>query len=188
MLVLALGDAHIPDRAIDIPEQFQKLLKPGRIGLTLCLGNLTDKATFEYIRGIAPQLEIVRGDYDLMSGLPQTKVVATGSLRIGITHGHNIIPRGDADALLILARQLDVNVLLFGGTHKFEAYELDGKFFLNPGSVTGAYSTEKPTDSPGIETVPSFCLLDIQGTELVLYVYSLVDGQLKVERIKYRKD
>ena len=37
-------------------------------------------------------------------------------------------------------RQLDVDVMVSGHTHKLEAYEKDGKFYINPGSVTGAYS------------------------------------------------
>ena len=83
----------------------------------------------------------------------------TASLRIGFTHGHTIIPPGDADSLLVAARQMDVDVLLWGGTHRFEAYELEGKFFVNPGSATGAMTTgwwpeaEDPT--------PSFVLMDV---------------------------
>lgn len=54
---------------------------------------------------------------------------------------------------------MDVDVLLWGGTHKFDAYEMEGKFFVNPGSATGAMTTgwwpeaEDPT--------PSFVLMDV---------------------------
>lgn len=82
-----------------------------------------------------------------------------GSLRIGFTHGHTIIPPNDADALLIAARQMDVDILLWGGTHRFEAFELDGRFFVNPGSATGAFTTNWLPD--GQEPVPSFCLMDV---------------------------
>lgn len=54
---------------------------------------------------------------------------------------------------------MDVDVLLWGGTHKFEAYELEGKFFVNPGSATGALGTWWWAD--GEEPVPSFCLMDV---------------------------
>ena len=54
---------------------------------------------------------------------------------------------------------MDVDVLLWGGTHKFEAYELEGKFFVNPGSATGAFSTSWFRD--GEEPTPSFCLMDV---------------------------
>ncbi|KAK4943879.1 Vacuolar protein sorting-associated protein 29 [Elasticomyces elasticus] len=190
-LVLVIGDLFIPDRAPEIPAKFRKLLTPGKIGQVICLGNLTDKESYDFLRQIAPDLHIVKGDFDTeASNLALSKVVQHGGLRIGFTHGHTLIPQGDADALLIAARQMDVDILLWGGTHKFEAYELEGKFFVNPGSATGAFSTtwlaveEEPT--------PSFCLMDIQGDVLVLYVYQLrtdANGNenVAVEKVSFRK-
>jgi vacuolar protein sorting-associated protein 29 len=67
--------------------------------------------------------------------------VTEGQLRIGIIHGHQVIPWGDAESLDITARQMEVDILLSGHTHKFEAYEYNGRFFINPGSATGAYSS-----------------------------------------------
>lgn len=46
----------------------------------------------------------------------------------------------DPEALALIQRQLDVDILISGHTHKFDAYELDNKFYLNPGSATGAYN------------------------------------------------
>ena len=37
------------------------------------------------------------------------------------------------------------------------------------------------------EIVPSFVLLDIQQSTVVAYVYQLVQGEVKVERIEYKK-
>ena len=54
---------------------------------------------------------------------------------------------------------MDVDVLLWGGTMKFEAYELEGKFFVNPGSATGAMGMGWVGE--GEEVVPSFCLMDV---------------------------
>lgn len=123
---------------------------------------MTDKETYDFLRQIAPDLQMVKGDFDLETpNLALSKVVSHGSLRIGFTHGHTIIPQGDADSLLIAARQMDVDVLLWGGTHKFEAYELEGKFFINPGSATGAFSTGWQAE--GEEPTPSFCLMDVRN-------------------------
>jgi vacuolar protein sorting-associated protein 29 len=145
--------------------QFKKLLSPGKIGQVLCLGNLTDKETYDFLRATAPDLQIVKGDFDTeVPNLALSKVVQHGGLRIGFTHGHTIIPQGDADSLLITARQMDVDVLLWGGTHKFEAYELEGKFFVNPGSASGAFSTGWWAD--GEEPTPSFCLMDVSIREV----------------------
>ena len=108
----------------------------------------------------------MRGDFDVASNLgdtvnpaqlPLSKVVQHGSLRIGFTHGHTILPPGDADSLLIAARQMDVDVLLWGGTGRFEAYEMEGKFFVNPGSATGAITWGWEKEDP----VPSFVLMDV---------------------------
>ncbi|KAJ9653245.1 Vacuolar protein sorting-associated protein 29 [Neophaeococcomyces mojaviensis] len=190
-LILVIGDLFIPDRAPDIPAKFRKLLTPGKIGQIICLGNLKDKETFDYLRQIAPELHLVKGDYDVDApNLALSKVVQHGNMRLGFTHGHTIIPHADADALLIAARQMDVDVLLWGGTHKFEAYELEGKFFVNPGSATGAFSTQWGSDVE--EPTPSFCLMDVQGDVLVLYVYQLrTDAQgnenVAVEKISYRR-
>ncbi|KAF9980663.1 Vacuolar protein sorting-associated protein 29 [Modicella reniformis] len=61
---------------------------------------------------------------------------------------------------------------------KFKAFEHEGKFFVNPGS---AYH-------PQIEDVPpSFVLMDLQGSVVVLYVYQLIEGEVKVEKVEYRK-
>ena len=74
---------------------------------------------------------------------PEQKVVTVGQFRIGLTHGHQVIPWGDKESLTMLQRQLDVDVLITGHTHEFEAFEVDNKFFVNPGSATGAFSPLK---------------------------------------------
>ncbi|KAI1006451.1 hypothetical protein K3495_g1770 [Podosphaera aphanis] len=186
-LVLVIGDLHIPDRAIDIPAKFKKLLTPGKIGQTLCLGNLTDKTTFEYLRTIAPELKIVKGRFDAdATTLPLSQVVTHGSLRIGFLEGFATVAPSEPDLLLAEANKLDVDVLCWGGTHCFDAYEMENKFFVNPGSATGAFSTGwLPEDAP--EPVPSFCLMDIQGIGLTLYVYQLKKDAAGVESVSVEK-
>ncbi|CAG8684174.1 7791_t:CDS:10 [Cetraspora pellucida] len=145
-------------------------------------GNVCDKETFDYLRTIAADVHVVRGDYDEFPNWPLSKIITHGPLRIGILHGHQIIPVGDAEALSIIARQMDADILLTGHTHRFEAIEYEGKFFVNPGSATGAYSGFSTEDIK-----PSFVLMDIQGSVVVTYVYRLVDGDVKVDKIEYRK-
>lgn len=74
-----------------------------------------------------------------------------------------------------------MDILISGHTHKFEAYEHENRFYINPGSATGAYNTLEKT------TVPSFVLMDIQSTTVVTYVYQLIGDEVKVERIEYKK-
>lgn len=112
------------------------------------------------MRSVAPDIQIVKGDFDVEApNLPLSKVVTHGNLRIGFTHGHTIVPIADSDSLLIEARRLDCDVLLWAGTHRFEAYELEGKFFVNPGSATGAISCGWWGQDE--EPIPSFVLMDV---------------------------
>ena len=84
-------------------------------------------------------------------------------------------------ALATVNRQLDCDILITGHTHKFEAYEHENRFYVNPGSITGAYSA---LDS---DLTPSFILMDIQSATVVTYVYQLIDDEVKVERIEFKK-
>ena len=65
----------------------------------------------------------------------------------------------EMDLMMAEANKLDVDVLCWGGTHRFDAYEYENKFFVNPGSATGAMTTGWMGE--GEELVPSFCLMDV---------------------------
>lgn len=121
---------------------------------------------------LAPNVHVVRGDFDDNVNYPDHKVVQIGQFRIGIAHGHQVVPWGDPQSLAMLQRQLDVDILVTGHTHKNEVNEHEGKWFINPGSITGAYSTLTP------DVTPSFILLAIQGPKVVTYVYEEKDGQV----------
>ena len=127
---------------------------------------------------------MVRGDFDDNTAWPEQKVVSVGQFKIGLCHGHQMVPWGDAQALATLNRQLDCDILISGHTHRFEAYEHEDKFYVNPGSITGAYNALDANDS----IVPSFILMDIQSSTVVTYVYQLIDEEVKVERIEYKRN
>lgn len=158
---------------------------PNKISQILSTGNLSDHETYDFLRRIAPDLHVVKGDSDEQPNLMSSKTITHGPLRIGVVNAHTIVPSGDSDALLIAARQLDVDVLIWGSTHRFEAYELEGKFFINPGSATGAVQSGWWPD--GNEPIPTFVLMDISGSTLLLYVYQLIEDEVKVEKFKYEK-
>ena len=45
VLVLCIGDLHVPHRAPDLPAKFRALLVPGKIQKALCPGNLCNEAS-----------------------------------------------------------------------------------------------------------------------------------------------
>ncbi|KAJ3102527.1 hypothetical protein HDU96_009604, partial [Phlyctochytrium bullatum] len=227
MLVLCLGDLHIPHRAIDLPPKFKKLLVPGKIHQILVTGNLCTREQYDYLRTVSPDVQAVLGDFDDLTASPPSqppvqhrhaahhqpsqpplsRTIDCGAIRIGLIHGHTVVPWGDRKALAAVARQMDVDVLVSGHTHRFEAFESDGRFFVNPGSATGAFSglvapkmtamevlaaypdaakaegeggaVKAKVPSAADAGVPSFVLMDIQGTNVVLYVYKLINGDVK---------
>uniref|UniRef100_A0A674C5B2 Vacuolar protein sorting-associated protein 29 n=1 Tax=Salmo trutta TaxID=8032 RepID=A0A674C5B2_SALTR len=180
-LVLVLGDLHIPHRCNTLPAKFKKLLVPGKIQHILCTGNLCTKESYDYLKTLAGDVHIVRGDFDENLNYPEQKVVTVGQFKIGLIHGHQVIPWGDMASLALLQRQLDVDILISGHTHKFEAFENENKFYINPGSATGAYNALESN------IIPSFVLMDIQASTVVTYVYQLIGDDVKVERIEYKK-
>ncbi|KAK7455282.1 Vacuolar protein sorting-associated protein 29 [Stygiomarasmius scandens] len=183
VLVLVIGDLHIPHRVHDLPAKFKKLLVPGKIQQILCTGNVCDKETYEYLRTISPDVHVVRGDYDETSGFPLSVTVLHNPIKIGMVHGHQCVPIGDLDSLSAIARQMDVDVLLSGHTHSVQAVEYDNRFFVNPGSATGAW-----TGLFNGDPTPSFALMDIQGPVVVTYVYQFIDGEVRVEKVEWRKE
>lgn len=166
--------------------------------------------------------------------LPLYLITSHDNLKIGFTNGYQIVPANDPLSLLTLARELDVDILIWGGTHKVEAYTLDGKFFVNPGSATGAFNFDWPeryeeeeeveveVDEVDVEVVeeegeengegdtkkdeklvketktkieldlddpiPSFCLLDTHDSTCTLYIYTYLDGEVKVDKVSYTKE
>ena len=96
---------------------------------------------------------------------------------------YSLLFQGSPDALALIQRQLDVDILISGHTHKFECYEHENKFYINPGSATGAFS------ALDTNIIPSFVLMDIQSSTVVTYVYQLdlATQEVKVERIEYKK-
>jgi vacuolar protein sorting-associated protein 29 len=114
------------------------------------------------LRSLSPDLKIVRGAWDTDSpSLPLSSVVQHGSLRIGITGGFTLVAPEEADLLLAEANKLDVDVLCWGGAGRFDAFEYMGKFFVCPGSGTGAVSfgwAEAGEEEGGSA---SFCLMDV---------------------------
>jgi len=181
VLVLVIGDLHIPFRSNGLPPKFKKLLVPGKIQHILCTGNLCNRETFDYLKSIASDVHVVKGDFDENPNYPEKKVVTLGGIKVGLCHGHQIIPWGDPNAIAMMQRELDVDIMITGQTHKFEAYEFGDKFFINPGSATGAYSGLTS------DVNPSFVLMDIQGSNVVTFVYQLINDEIRITKLDFKK-
>ncbi|KAE8662668.1 Vacuolar protein sorting-associated protein 29 [Hibiscus syriacus] len=144
VLVLALGDLHIPHRAADLPPKFKSMLVPGKIQHIICTGNLCIKEVQDYLKTLCPDLQLQR----LFSH-------ATAATRC-----RHPCDRSHPPVYRIQTRR---------------------RVIINPGSATGAYS------SITYDVNPSFVLMDVDGLRVVVYVYELIDGEVKVDKIDFKK-
>ncbi|KAL7711915.1 Vacuolar protein sorting-associated protein 29 [Entamoeba marina] len=182
MLILVIGDFHIARRNACIPQLFMDRFGSGKIQTVLCTGNLCGKETYQTLTSLSKDVHVVKGDCDELPELKEQEVITIGNFKIGLIHGHQVIPWGDQEALGIYQREMGVDILISGHTHQLSTKEINGKYFLNPGSATGAYS-------PMVKTpIPSFMLLEINDNDLSIYEYTLVDGSVQCDLVKFNKD
>jgi len=183
-LALILGELHIPERASAIPEKFKRMLVPNKMQYVLCTGNI-GREQFNELCALAPNVHSVRGDFDNDETLtfPEVKVVQVGEFRIGLIHGHQLLPSASSmDAKKRMRRKLNVDILVSGHTGKNEVVQEDGYYYINPGSITGAYSAITP------DATPSFILLALQGSKLICYVYEMSkEGDVDVSKTEFAK-
>ena len=178
-IVLLVGDMFIPQRISDLSEHFKSLLSPNKINHVLCLGNMGSKESYDWLKSLSNDFHCVKGDYDLDDALLDQKVIQIGEFKIGIIHGHQVLPAGDIDSLSNIQRQLGCNILLSGYTHELSIKVKDNVLFINPGSISGAFSPSIKDNSP------SFILLALQGDIAIIYSYIFNNENKKSDVKKY---
>ncbi|MBI2085185.1 MAG: YfcE family phosphodiesterase [Candidatus Aenigmarchaeota archaeon] len=134
MRIGIFGDAHIPDRAFEIPDLIKKELYA--CDMILCTGDLTGEEVVEFVKNSGKPHKMVRGNMDHLD-LPKLESIDIEGKKIVIIHSDEVKPRGDRDKLFAIAERYNADILLYGHTHEQDVWELNGKIFVNPGSATG---------------------------------------------------
>ena len=176
-LVLVVGDMFVPQRSPDINEQFKSILIPNKLQHVLSLGNIGSRESYDWLKSLSNDFHTVKGDFD-EGDIPEKKVVQIGEFKIGMIHGHQVLPWGDLDALTNVQRELGCDILLSGHTHQIGIQVKEKKFYINPGSISGAFSHLIADPNP------SFVLMILQGEEAIVYLYILNDKSQKFELSK----
>ena len=176
--ILAIGDSHIPQRAKIIPEQIttklEQIVKAEKFDYSFFTGDVIEAPDFMNFLSLITKRNVFRviGNMDYYGRnrdapiYQQTKISleTKKNLIIGLTHGHQISPRGDHSQLETLAIKNNYNILISGHTHKEEVkLTKKGILLLNPGSVTGAWSFVASRN-------PSFIDLNISDNTGVIIV------------------
>ena len=176
-LVLVVGDMFVPQRSPDINEQFKSILIPNKLQHVLSLGNIGSRESYDWLKSLSNDFHTVKGDFD-EGDIPEKKVVQIGEFKIGMIHGHQVLPWGDLDALTNVQRELGCDILLSGHTHQIGVKVKEKKFYISPGSISGAFSHLIADPNP------SFILMILQGEEAIVYLYVLNDKSQKFELSK----
>lgn len=112
-------------------------------------GDVSTPKTLEQLSRIAP-VHAVRGNRDWVAlrHLPSARQISLGGVKVGLIHGHGPLLDYIRDRLeymtngyrlemfepRLLAAFPDVDVIVFGHTHRALNHIVDGKLIFNPGS------------------------------------------------------
>ena len=138
MLIGVISDTHIPYRATNIPKKVFEEFKD--VDLILHAGDIEELSVLDELKKIAP-VKADNGNCDYHPELNDYEVMKIENVKIGLTHG-TVYPKGDTQQLYYLAKELGVDVLISGHTHKSLIKQVNDVLLLNPGSPTQPRSTE----------------------------------------------
>lgn len=129
MRILVISDTHGDDRDI---KRLLEVVRPDRV---YHLGDSENECRFLTNVATCP-VEMVCGNCDWYSKLPQEVVLEVGKHVLLITHGHRFSCKSSYDGLMKEAKRVGADYILYGHTHVPEIERLNGYTIINPGSLT----------------------------------------------------
>lgn len=129
-MILIISDYHKNEQLVlSLIEKYQ----PSH---TLCLGDGESEMEF-YIKN---NIISVKGNCDYVN-LETLKITEIDGKRFLMTHGHLYDVHFDIFKLFLLAKQHNVDYVLYGHTHQQVFEEYEGITFVNPGALkAGEYA------------------------------------------------
>ena len=67
---------------------------------------------------------------------PEFKIFTIGKLKIGLIHGHQIMPWGDKESIYAFKRDINVDIFIFGHPHIHKLTHIDDRIIHKQGSIT----------------------------------------------------
>jgi len=134
MKIGVISDTHIPERALDIPEEIYSAFK--KVDLILHAGDLVSIEVLKSLEEICP-VKAVCGNMDrpeLKSMLNEKEIITVGKLKIGLIHGAGHPTKLIPYVKSAFKERLDC--IVFGHSHNATNEIKNGVLFFNPGSPT----------------------------------------------------
>jgi uncharacterized protein len=111
---------------------------------------------------------VVGGNCDFDDDFPEESLQEVDGRKILVTHGHLYGVKSTLMNLSYRAEELGVDIVFFGHSHLLGAEMINGKLFLNPGSIR----------LPRLRREKTYCILDINGDKVTVNVYDINLGLL----------
>lgn len=101
----------------------------------------------------------VRGNCDWHpshSFVPTVDSITLMNKKIVFLHGHTHGVKGGSEQIKALAKDMSVDILLFGHTHSLLSHYEDGTYYLNPGTIGG------------VGTAPTYGIITLRENGILL--------------------
>ncbi len=143
MKIGVIADTHIPSNCESIPDKIKECFSG--VDMIIHAGDLTELYVLDELAKITPKIEAVYGNMDSHQAhgkLPQKKIIKIGKFKIGLSHGSGS-PRDLNERMASEFKNVDV--IIFGHSHKPVNETRKGVLFFNPGSATDTVFAKEKT-------------------------------------------
>lgn len=118
----------------------------------------------------------VRGNCDYEDRFHEDEWKEIADYRIFVTHGHLYSVKSSLMSLQYRAQELNAHIICFGHSHILGAEVVQGKLFINPGSL------RLPRKRPE----RTYVIIDISNENVTLHVFDFDQGEMMELRQKFQ--
>ena len=130
MRILIVSDTHGMHRNLT-----KVLERVGNIDMLLHMGDVEGGEYF-IEQNAGCEVHMVEGNNDWFSELPAEEELQIGKYKVLMTHGHRYYVSMDTKRLKAEARARDIQIVMYGHTHRPDLEIEDDLVVLNPGSLS----------------------------------------------------
>lgn len=154
MKILIVSDTHRHDENLEIV-----LNKVSPIDLLIHLGDT--EGTEDYIEALSPcPVKMVSGNNDFGSLLPKNLIIKIKNYTVLLTHGHLENVSYSLDNIIKKAKNSNIDIVMFGHTHRPLIAKKEGVLLLNPGSLSYPRQDGRR---------PTFIIMEVDDSEQLHY-------------------
>ncbi len=153
MRIAVLADTHV-DNINHLPKKINDALSA--VDLIIHAGDFTELHVLRQLEEVK-EVRAVHGNMDsgeVKAILPSKEVVQIGNRRIGIVHGSGA-PWGIEERVAKVFASDNVDIVVYGHSHRSQNRVINGILFFNPGKATESFGILNIDDEVTAEIISS---------------------------------